>query len=256
MPRAALLALGLVALFVPAAGAHYNMLLLQPPTAKMGQKIEVIYQWGHPFEHQLFNAPMPESVFVLSPKGTKTNLTPEKFTQPAADDKQVDAYRLTFTPSERGDYTFALSTPPIWMADEEEYFQDTVKVVLHAQVQKGWDRATGLPFELVPVTRPYGLEPGLVFQAQVLAEGKPQAGALVEVEHYNATPPKELPPDEQITRTMKTDPGGVATCNLTEPGWWCVTAQQEGGQREHDGKQYPVRRRTMLWVYVDAAPGK
>src|SRR5947209_7610668 len=130
MMRAPLVALGLVALLTPAAGAHYNMLLLQPPATRMGQKVELVYQWGHPFEHQLFNAPTPESVFVLSPKGTKTNLSPEKFAQPAADNKPVDAYRFTFTPSERGDYTFALSTPPLWMADEEEYFQDTVKVVL------------------------------------------------------------------------------------------------------------------------------
>ena len=50
------------------------------------------------------------------------------------------------------------------------------------------------------------------------------ARALVEIERYNAVVPKELPPDEQITRTAKTDPNGIFTCTLTEPGWWCLAA--------------------------------
>jgi len=60
-----------------------------------------------------------------------------------------------------------------------------------------------------------------------------------------------LPPDEQITRAVKTDPTGVATCTLTEPGWWSVTAHRDGGAREHGGKKYPVRQRATLWVFVD-----
>jgi cobalt/nickel transport protein len=108
---------------------------------------------------------------------------------------------------------------------------------------------------MAPLTRPYGLQPGLTFQAQVLAGGKPLAGALVEVEHYNAAPPKELPPDEQITRTAKTDPSGVVTATLTEPGWWCLAAGRDGGTREHDGKPFPVRQRSILWVFVDEKPG-
>ncbi|HZT79168.1 MAG TPA: DUF4198 domain-containing protein, partial [Gemmataceae bacterium] len=80
---------------------------------------------------------------------------------------------------------------------------------------------------------------------------QPLAGALVEVERYNTAAPKELPPDEQITRAVKTDPNGVATCTLTDPGWWAVTALNPGGAREREGKQYPVVRRATLWVFVD-----
>ncbi len=76
----------------------------------------------------------------------------------------------------------------------------------------------------------------------------------MEIERYNPTPPKELPPDEHITRTVKTDPSGVATCTLTEPGWWCLTAQRDAGKMEHNRKSYPVRQRTTLWVFVDEKP--
>ena len=249
-------ALALAGLLVPAAGAHFNMLL--PAKASVGKEsVTLVYQWGHPFEHQLFDAPAPQSVSVLAPDGKKTDLASLlKEVKVPGEDGKVTAYQFPFTPPQRGDFVFTLTTLPIWMGEEEQFFQDTVKVELHDQAQGGWDAVAGQDFELVPLSRPYGLEPGMVFQAQALAGGKPLARSLVEVERYNATPPKELPADEHITRTARTDPHGVVTCTLIDPGWWCVTAERDGGTRQHDGKAYPVRQRSTLWVFVDekAAP--
>lgn len=247
------LALAVLGVTVAPAVAHFNMLLPRAASGKRGQAVTVVYQWGHPFEHQLFNAPAPAQLTLLSPGGTSTDLSRalEKFNQQTTDRKEVTAYRLRFTPEERGDFVFVLSTPPIWMEEDQEFLQDTVKVVLHVQAQKGWDQTTGRGFEMAPLTRPYGLQPGMVFQAQVLSEGKPAPARLVEIEHYHPEAPGELPPDEQMTRTAKTDPGGVATCTLTEPGWWCLTAGRDGGRRRHQGKAYPLRQRTTLWVFVD-----
>jgi len=120
----------------------------------------------------------------------------------------VTAYQLRFTPQQRGDYVFVLQTPAIWMEEDGEFLQDTVKVVLHVQAQKGWDATSRDDFEFVPLTRPYGLRSGMVFQAQIRAgvevrkapgaagasyltqdSVKPLAGALVEVESYTAAPP-------------------------------------------------------------------
>jgi hypothetical protein len=144
------------------------------------------------------------------------------------------------------------------MEDEKEFWQDTVKVVLHVQSQKGW-RGAEREGEWMPLTRPYGLPPGVAFQARLhpgrlpgLASPVQFAHRLVEVERYNRTPPDKLPPDEQITRTAETDPNGVVTATLTDPGWWCLTATvKEGDKEERDGKEYPVRQRSTLWVYVD-----
>jgi cobalt/nickel transport protein len=162
------------------------------------------------------------------------------------------------------------------MEEDQEFLHDTVKVLLHVQAQKGWDVAAGKDWELVPLTRPYGLLPGAAFQAQVRApiqlEDKepprpkppnwvkepPRLGPLVEIERYNPLPPNELPADEFITRTVRADPNGVATTTLPEAGWWCLTAQRNGGKKEHNSKMYPVHQRTTYWVYVDekAAPKK
>jgi cobalt/nickel transport protein len=238
----------LLAFLASPAWGHFNMLLPGTASAKKGEAVTFTYQWGHPFEHQLFDAPPPVSVAVLSPDGKKTDLTKSltKTTVPAAEGKKVTAYQLKFTPDQRGDYVFVLQTPPIFMEEDGEFLQDHVKVILHVQAQKGWDAAAQGPFEVMPLTRPYGLQPGMVFQGLIEA-----VGSLIEVERYNAVAPKELPPDEQITRTVKTDPKGVFTTTLPEAGWWCLTAQRDAGTRQRDGKSYPVRQRSTLWVYVD-----
>jgi cobalt/nickel transport protein len=259
MPSAihSLVTLTLLSVGLASAQAHYNMLLPERHSVKRGEPVTLLYQWGHPFEHQLFDAPAPEKLLVLSPDGKTTDVTQrlEKVIAVAADAKT--AYRLRFTPEERGDYVFSLVSAAIWMAEDQLFYQDTVKVVLHVQAQKGWDGVADLPFQLKPLTRPYGLQPGMVFQAEAeqrpLRNGeKTSANLLVEVEHYSPSPPQIVPADEHITRAMKTDPNGVATCTLTEPGWWCITTQRDGGTREHEGKSYPVRQRATLWVFVDA----
>jgi cobalt/nickel transport protein len=254
-PLLALAALGMG--FSPAS-AHYNIFLPERHAVQRGDTITLLYQWGHPFEHQLFNAPAPEKVFVLAPDGTTTDLTKtlEKVTVVTANAEPLTAYRLRFTAAQRGDYVFVLNSAPIWMPEEQLFFQDSVKVVLHVQAQKGWDAAASVPFQLTPLTRPYGLSPNMVFQAQVQSRpssnpSREHAGFLVEIEHYNPSPPPTLPSDEQITRTVKTDANNVMTCTLTDSGWWCITAQRDGGQRQHEGKNYPVRERATFWVYVD-----
>jgi uncharacterized GH25 family protein len=274
------LALALLGLSAPLARAHFNMLLPQAASIKKGEAVTVDYQWGHPFEHQLFDAPKPDLVFAVAPDGSHIDLTDsvEKVSVPAGD-KKATAYRFRFTPQQRGDYVLVLLTPAIWMEEEQEFWQDAVKVVLHVQAQRGWDApallhgenvygfrghtwASDVFLEFVPLTRPYGLRPGMVFQARALKlpppvvigappTPPPAADTLVEIERYNPAPPKQLPPDEDITRTAKTDPNGVVTGTLAEPGWWCLTAGRGGGKRERGGKDYPVRQRTTLWVFVD-----
>ncbi len=232
--------------------AHYNMLFPAAASGKKGEAMTFTYQWGHPYEHQLFDAPKPEAVSVRSPDGKTLDLTKslEKISLPAGEGKTATGYRFTLTPEQRGDYVFLMKLPPIFLEEEAEFVQDVVKVIYHVQAQKGWDAAVGGEgFQWTPFTRPYGLEPGLVFQAQTIP------GALAEIELYHAAPPKTLPSDEQITRVVRTAANGVATCTLTDPGWWCLTVTaNEREQRKHDGKDVIQRRRSTLWVFVDEKP--
>jgi uncharacterized GH25 family protein len=260
MRRTVCLALASLALAAMPVRAHFNMLLPQSPSAKKGEEVIFVYQWGHPYEHELFNAPQPDALTVLVPDGKTADLTKalEKTTVPAGEGKAVTAYQFRFTPDQRGDFVFLLRTPPIWMEEDGEFLQDNVKVVLHVQAQKGWDKKAAA-FELTPLTRPYGLEPGMVFQAEMAdlhfgGSGPfkiPISDSLVEIEHYHATAPKVIPADEFCTRTAKTDLSGVVTATLTDPGWWCLAAGRQAGMKDHDGKSYPIRERSILWVHVD-----
>jgi cobalt/nickel transport protein len=243
--------------------AHYNMLFPKTASVERGKEVTLTYQWGHPFEHELFDAPKPDSLVVLTPDGKKTELLDKlKKLTVKSGKKDVTAYDLAFRPEEVGDYVFVVHTPPIWMAAEGEYYQDTVKVVLHVQAQKGWDHREDANLEFIPLTRPYGLVGGTVFQA-VLRKPDPAgdpgkifvANSVVEVERYNAAPPKELPAEEFITRTVKTDRNGVVTCDLPDAGWWCLTAGRQNGTKDSpDGKKVPLRERSTLWVYVADKP--
>jgi len=234
--------------------AHFHMLFPDKPSGERDKPVTFTLMWGHPFEQQLFDASPPEQVRVWPPSGEPIGpIEPfKKIERPAADGKKVVAYQFEFTPKERGDYTVEIQMPPIWMPEEKIFFADTVKVLYHVTTQKGWDvmtNKTGL--DLSPLTRPYGLQPGMVFQAQASLSEKPLAGALVEVERYNPVAPKELPPDEQITRQVKTDRSGVATCSLMEAGWWCVTVVNKSVSREKDGEKFPIHHRVTYWVFVD-----
>jgi nickel transport protein len=254
--RTHLVATGLLLLAVVPSRAHYHILLPPSGPAATDKPASFVLSWGHPFEHELFDTARPEELLVLTPDGKQVDLTKrlKKTSLRTPDNRSITGYTFSYTPQRRGDHMLILRAAPVWMKAEGIFLEDTVKVVLHVATQRGWDNALDKGFELVPLTRPYGLRPGTVFQAQALVGGKALPGARVEVERYNPAPPKELPPDELITGRLKTDPNGVLTCTLADPGWWCVTVERQAGERERDGKKYPVKQRSTLWVFVDAKP--
>ena len=247
--RCHLLTIMLVILAPAGASAHYHILLPDRPATTTGKPVTITYQFGHPFEHQLFDTQPPRQLYVLAPDGCKIDLLAglEKFSCDGAEGKPVAAFRARFTPQKRGDHIVVAETAPVTVEGEKQPLRDLVKVIVHVQTQNGWDRAvgaTGLP-EPLPLTRPYGLVPGMAFRAEFTAgekTGQPLAGILVEMERYNATTPKELPRDEQITRTARTDRVGTATVTPTESGWWAIT-----GVRDKE----VTRQRGTLWFYVE-----
>jgi cobalt/nickel transport protein len=244
--------------------AHYNMLLPDKAWAQKDEKVTFTYQFGHPFEHELFDAPKPAGLMVHLPSGKLETLdvdkTLTKVEVPGADGKKVAAWRFDYTPAERGDHVFLMKTARI-KHEEGKFLEDTVKVVLHVQTQNGWDwNSFKMDFDkgadIVPYTRPYGLLAGMVFRGRVICFPRDEGGVngpgnlRIEVEKYNVKPNRypsnrDLPPDELITFQTKTDGTGLFVTTLPEPGWWAVTAIRRS-QGEAD-----VSRRATLWVHVD-----
>jgi cobalt/nickel transport protein len=243
------------ALWVSPLAAHFTMLLPAQPAASRDDKIEFVYQWGHPFEHELFDAPLPERLVVQLPDGNSQDLlrSLEKIQKPGADNKPALAFRFSFAPQQRGDHVFFLTTAPAWLDESKEFVQDLVRVTLHVQTQNGWDSDPGEGFRMLPITRPYGLLPSMVFQGQVMKERDDRdVSPHIQIERYNPAPPKEAPPDVFVTFRTRVDPNGVFTFAFPEAGWWCFTAERAAGVHERNGREYPLRQRVTMWVHVSA----
>lgn len=223
-------------LLASAALAHFPILFPAQPWGKLGQEVELIHAFGHPFEVERAPAARPARWSVFPPGGAAVDLLPTL--GDAAGPREE--WRARYTPRERGDHVVALTGPVL--EHDGEKTQDFVKVVLHVPaVQKGWDRVLGDPLEIVPLTRPYGIVVAGGFRGEVLADGQPLAHADVEVEFCNTRPPERLPAEPFVTRVEKTDRAGAFSTTLERAGWWILSVSR--GTK--DGTQ-----RASLWVHV------
>ena len=107
----------------------------------------------------------------------------------------------------------------------------------------------GLKTEIIPLTRPFGLYAGNVFQGVVLMDGKPVPHAEVEVEYYNRDKTAAAPTDYMVTQVVKADPNGVFTYAVPSSGWWGFAALNTAEEKmAHQGKEKDVEIGAVLWV--------
>lgn len=151
-----------------------------------------------------------------------------------------------------GDHVFVVEPAPYWEPAEECFIVHYTKVVVNALgLEEGWEEPVGLKTEIVPLTRPYGLWAGNVFQGVVLVGGKPVAGCPVEVEYLNTGGKVKPPADPYVTQVVKTDANGVFTYAMPRAGWWGFAALNEDDKKiEKDGTAYPVEIGAVLWVHT------
>ena len=130
-------------------------------------------------------------------------------------------------PVERGDYIVYADFETLVVPEEEIAWEDHVKAIVHYKVTGGWEQSTGQIIEIIPLTRPYGLEEGFVFVGKAIYDGTALADAPVEIEKYYpiGEVPDPLPEEPMITRETVTDENGVFMFTLDEPGVWvtCVS---------------------------------
>ena len=239
------LAIGLFLTCATGVGlAHFNTIIPDTVDVRRGKTVNFTYFWGHPYEHIVFDTEMPDSLKVLLPDGSSKDIKPEKA------GKEL---KFSYKPMQLGDHILYSDAPMYFIQEEDMYWQDYVKQIIHVSAQKGWDRKTGQTIEIVPLIRPYGLEPGFVFVGQAYLDGKPLEGASVEIEHYSPKPPREedLPAEIMITRVAKTGPNGLIMYTLDEPGWWVIAVSAEHGKAKHNGQSYPVVVRGLFWIHVE-----
>jgi len=203
---------------------------------ELGETKTVYIMWGHPYEHISFDMASVPEVSVMKPDGTVEQLTTTQITVDGMDEEgnpgTFVAYKASFTVDQRGD-----SIVFVRYEDEDQKLTDYVKAIIHCGEEQwvGWDAELGQKAEIVPFTRPYGLEESFVFTGDALYDGNALSDADVEVEKYHTldlgkevveTAETMFPydPPMMFTRVTKTNAAGEFAYTLDEPGIWFVGA--------------------------------
>ncbi len=208
-------------------------------TNKNQSKIQFDISFIHPFEQTGMTLEKPE-VFVNS-KENKLSLTQAK----KFDHK---AWKSTYEVKRPGVNKFFVQPQPYFEPAEEKFISHVPKVIISSfGLEDGWDEPVGLKYEIIPMTKPFALYSGNLFQGKVLHDGKPAANTEVEVELYNEFGLK-APSDAHITQVVNTDDNGVFSFTMNHKGWWGFAALIEEGELEHKGKKYPVENGALMWI--------
>lgn len=235
------------------AAAHFQMIIPSDDMVKQteSRQLGLDLMFWHPFQGLGMNMARPAQFGVMV-NGRKTSLLeslkPARYRDRSGD--TFDGFSATYSLRKPGDHIFYVEPVPYWEPAEESFIVHYTKVVVNAfGLEEGWDDEVGLKTEIVPLTRPYGLYTGNVFQGTVKVNGEPAPFSEVEVEYYDQN--GELTPeaDPMITQVVKADANGVFTYAMPREGWWTFAALNEDEQTmTREGKEYPVEIGAVLWV--------
>lgn len=159
-------------------------------------------------------------------------------------------FSAAYQPSSPGDHVFFLEPAPYWEPAEGKMIVHYTKVVVDVLGGGGgWDAPVGFPVEIEPLTRPYGLWTGNLFQGVVRKAGDPVPFAEIEVEWRNDGSVK-APSDAHVTQVVKADGNGVFSYAMPRAGWWGFAALIDGDapMTSPEGKKVPVEQGALLWV--------
>jgi cobalt/nickel transport protein len=237
------------ALLVPcAAQAHFQEIL--PDQDILPDEGDRIVRLSIVFTHPMEGGPTmdmgkPEAFGVLA-DGRKIDL--RAALQPTSF-KDKKAYDAAYKVEKPGDYVFYVVPAPYWEPAEKHFLIHYSKVIVDFGSADGWDQMVGLPMEIEPLTRPYGLWTGNLFRGVVRHDGKPLAGGRVEVEWVNDGSVK-APSDPFVTQVLKTDAAGAFAYAFPRAGWWGINAIYDGRIKGPDGKPVDAELGGTIWLHV------
>jgi len=242
-------ALAIAILFSAAsASAHFQEIL--PSDDKFGEgDSEIILDlvFTHPMDRgPTMEMARPARFGVVSKAGTTDLL--DTLVEAPRDGKT--AWKATFVPQKPGAYTFFVEPKPYFDPAEGKSIIHYAKVVVDGfGWGVDWEKPVGLPVEIEPLVRPYGLWTGNLFSGLVRRNGQPVPFAKVEVEWVNDGS-VTLPADGFATQVIKADGQGVFHYALPRAGWWGFAALVDADYElpNPEGKPMPVELGGVIWV--------
>ena len=242
-----------VAVFILLTGlpawSHFGMLI--PSDTMVMQEdsrtVTLTLSFSHPFEMVGMELAKPKAFQVLA-GGKKQDLLG------SLEKTQVmghSAWKAAYPIRRPGVYMFYMEPEPYWEPAEDSFIIHYTKTVAAAfGDDEGWDAEIGLKTEIVPLSKPFGLYAGNVFQGIVKLNGQAVPFAEVEVEYYNMAKKYTAPTDYMMTQTIKADGNGVFTYAAPIAGWWGFAALNAAEFKlSHQGQQKDVELGAVIWVY-------
>ena len=236
--------------FLPAfpVGAHFGMLI---PSDSMimpadDRNVHLTLSFSHPFDRQGMPMGRPKSISVSTGEKRIDLHNHLKATQVMNN----AAWTIDFPVNRPGVYHFTMEPQPYWEPAENSFIIHYTKTVVAAfGDEESWDTELGLKTEIIPLSRPFGLYAGNLFQAMVKLDGKPAPHARVEIEYYNRDGRARAKTDFMVTQTVKADANGIFAYSPPVSGWWGFAALNIADFKlKHEGMEKDVELGAVIWV--------
>jgi cobalt/nickel transport protein len=249
--RMTLITLGAIAILlsmITAGYAHFGMVIPSDDMVAQSdnKNIDLNVMFIHPMEggYMSMVKPVQFGVFINGQRNDLLSTLKEKKA------KGFSTWEATYKIKRPGDHIFYVEPQPYWEPAEDCFIVHYTKVIVNSLgMEQGWDEEVGLKTEIVPLTRPYGLWTGNVFQGIVKVKGNPVPYAEVEVEYFNKDSKVKWPADPMITQVVKADQNGVFTYAMPKAGWWGFAALNEDDEKiKHNGEEKSVEIGAVIWV--------
>ena len=230
------------------AHAHFGMIIPSDSMVAQNERrsLSLGISFSHPFEIVGMNMKKP-AVFGVVAHDEALDLSGSL--------RQIkimgaEAWSADYKITRPGAHIFYMEPAPYWEPAEDCFIIHYTKTVVAAfGDDEGWDREIGLKTEIVPLSKPYGLYAGNLFQGMVKRDGKPLAWAQVEVEFYNQDQSAHAPSEHMITQTIKADANGLFSYAAPKAGWWGFAALTPASETlTHDGVEKDVELGAVIWV--------
>ena len=233
---------------INSVSAHFGMIIPSDDMVSKddSKKITLKVQFIHPMEGDYMDMDKPAQFGVLI-QGKKVDLLN---TLQEKKNNDCTTWETNYQIKRPADYIFYMEPQPYWEPAEDCFIIHYTKVIVNALgMEVGWDEEVGLKTEIIPLTRPYGLWTGNVFQGIVKVKGEAVPYAEVEVEYYNQDGKVKWPAEPMITQVIKADQNGLFTYAIPQAGWWGFAALNEDEEKiKHDGEEKSVEIGAVFWV--------
>ncbi len=234
------------------AFGHFGMVI---PSDNMvmqneNRSVNLKLSFSHPMEMVGMELVKPKAFSVWA-NGKKLDLLDNIKPTQVMDHK---AWQLDYPIKRPGIYMFYMEPQPYWEPAEDVFIIHYTKTVVTAfGDDEGWDEEIGLKTEIVPLSKPFGLYTGNVFQGIVKLNGKPIPFPEVEVEYYNIQNKAQAPTDYMVTQTIKADDNGVFTYAVPKSGWWGFAALNEADfkLKTISGEEKGVELGAVIWIHFE-----